>query len=124
MAADGVDVSVLCPTVAGLAGETFGQLDDAELELACVQAYNDWLLEVWASTSPRFIPQCLAPLAPIDSSVAEIRRAVGNGHRGVIFPATPMLLRDVPHINESVYDPVWAVCQELDVPVCFHVGSS
>jgi hypothetical protein len=25
------------------------------LELACVQAYNDWLLEEWASVSDRFI---------------------------------------------------------------------
>ena len=124
MDADGVDASVLYPTVAGLAGETFGTLDDPELELACVQAYNDWLLEEWASASPRFIPQCLVPLAPIEATVAEIRRAVGKGHRGVIFPATPMLLRDLPHINEPVYDPVWAVCQELEVPVCFHSGSS
>jgi predicted TIM-barrel fold metal-dependent hydrolase len=124
MDADGVDVSVLYPTIAGLAGETFGTLDDADLELACVQAYNDWLLEVWASASPRFIPQCVVPLAPIETTVAEIRRAVGKGHRGVIFPATPMLLRELPHINEASYDPVWAVCQELDVPVCFHSGSS
>ena len=124
MDADGVDASVLYPTVAGLAGETFGKLADAELELACVQAYNDWLLDEWASASPRFIPQCLVPLAPIEAAVAEIRRAVGKGHRGVIFPATPMLLRDLPHINEPVYDPVWAVCQELEVPVCFHSGSS
>jgi predicted TIM-barrel fold metal-dependent hydrolase len=124
MDVDRVDVSVLYPTVAGMAGETFGQLQDPELELACVQAYNDWLLEEWASASPRFVPQCLVPLAPIDSAVAEIRRAVGKGHRGVIFPATPMLLRDLPHINEQVYDPIWAACEELQVPVCFHSGSS
>ena len=35
-----------------------------------------------------------------------------------------MHLRDVPHINEPDYDPVWATCQELEVPVCFHAGSS
>jgi predicted TIM-barrel fold metal-dependent hydrolase len=124
MDADGVDVSVLYPTVAGMAGETFGQLQDPELELACVQAYNDWLLEEWASASPRFIPQCLVPLAPVDAVVAEIRRAVAKGHRGVIFPATPMLLRELPHINELSYDPIWAACEELGVPVCFHSGSS
>jgi uncharacterized protein len=124
MDADGVDVSVLYPTVAGLAGETFGSLDDAELELACVQAYNDWLIEAWASASPRFVPQCLVPLSPIEATVAEVRRSVDKGHKGVVFPATPMLLRDLPHINEPVYDPVWAVCEELQVPVCFHAGSS
>jgi predicted TIM-barrel fold metal-dependent hydrolase len=124
MDADRVDLSVLYPTVAGLAGETFGQLQDLDLELACVRAYNDWLLEEWAGSSPRFVPQCLAPLAPVEAGVAEIRRAVGKGHRGVVFPATPMLLRDLPHVNEPAYDPIWEVCEELKVPVCFHSGSS
>ncbi|HEX6512304.1 MAG TPA: amidohydrolase family protein [Chloroflexota bacterium] len=124
MDTDGVDASVLYPTVAGIAGETFGRITDAELELACVQAYNDWLVEEWSSASPRFIPQCLVPLAPIESTVREIQRAVANGHRGAIIPPALMQLRDLPHINEPVYDPVWAVCQEMGVPVCFHAGSS
>ena len=54
----------------------------------------------------------------------EIRRAVENGHRGVIYPSVPMELRDVPHINDSIYDPLWATCQELAVPICFHAGAS
>ena len=37
MDAAGIDYSVLYPTVAGLAGETFGRLQDSELEIACVQ---------------------------------------------------------------------------------------
>jgi predicted TIM-barrel fold metal-dependent hydrolase len=124
MDVDGVDYSVLYPSVAGRAGETFGRLTDPEFELACVQAYNDWLIDEWASASPRFIPQCIVPLSPIEATVAEIRRAVGRGHRGVVMPAVPMMLRELPHINEPVYDPVWATCQELGVPVCFHAGAS
>lgn len=124
MDADGVDYSVLYPSVAGRAGETFGRLADPALELACVQAYNDWLVEEWASVSPRFIAQCIVPLAPIEATVKEIRRSVGKGHRGVVLPSVPMMLREVPHINEAAWDPVWAACQELDVPVCFHSGAT
>src|SRR5438034_6109416 len=123
MDVDGVDASVLYPTVAGLAGETFGRLTDPDLELACVQAYNDWLIEEWASTSKRFIPQCIVPLWPVEATVAEIKRAVRMGHKGVVFPAVPMELRNVPHINDAAYDPVWAACQDLNVPICFHPGS-
>lgn len=123
MDVDGVDYSVLYPTVAGLAGETFGRLKDPDLELACVQAYNDWLVEEWAGVSPRFVPQCIAPLAPVEAA-KEIARAVAKGHRGVVFPAVPMMLREVPHINEPDYDPIWAACQDLGVPVCFHAGAS
>jgi uncharacterized protein len=124
MDADGVDYSVLYPSVAGVAGETFGRLTDPEFELACVQAYNDWLIEEWAKVSPRFIAQCIVPLFPIEAAVAEIKRAVARGHRGVIYPAVPMELRDVPHINEPAYDPIWATCQDLEVPLCFHAGAS
>lgn len=124
MDTDGVDYSVLYPSVSGLAGEGFGKLDDADLELACVQAYNDWLIDEWASVSARFVPQCIVPLWPMERTVAEIERAVAKGHKGVIYPASPMELRAVPHINDPAYDPLWATCQDLAVPLCFHAGGS
>lgn len=120
----GIDAAVLYPTVAGAAGQTFGRIEDPEFELASVQAYNDWLIEEWHGASKRFIPQCLVPLHPIEATVKELRRCIARGHRGVIYPSIPMELRSVPHINDSVYDPLWAACQELDVPVCFHAGAS
>ncbi len=124
MDVDGVDYSVLYPTVSGLAGETFGSLTDPELELACVRAYNDWIVEEWAAASQRYVPQCIVPLAPIDAAVGEMQRAARLGHRGLVYPAAPMMLRDLPHINEPDYDPIWATCQDLDWPVCFHAGSA
>jgi len=124
MDAAGIDYSALYPTVAGLAGETFGRLEDPELELACVQAYNDWLIDEWAAASERFIPQCIVPIWPAQATVAEIKRAVAKGHRGVVFPSLPMHLRDVPHVSGPEYDPVWQICEELQVPVCLHAGAS
>jgi uncharacterized protein len=121
---DGVGYSVLYPSVAGVAGETFGRLNDPEFELACVQAYNDYLIEEWAAVSPRFVAQCLVPLAPIESTVGEIRRAAQRGHKGVILPAVPDRLREgAPHMNDSAYDSIWSVCEELELPVCLHAGS-
>jgi len=124
MDTDGVDYSVLYPSVSGLAGEIFGKLDDADLELACVQAYNDWLIDEWVTVSARFVPQCIVPIWPMERTVAEIKRAVAKGHKGVIYPASPMELRAVPHINDPAYDPLWATCQDLAVPLCFHAGGS
>ena len=121
---DGQGYSVLYPSLPGFSGERFGALADPELALACARAYNDWLIDEWLNLSKRFIPQCVVPLSPIEATVAEIRRAVGRGHRGVIFPAAPMQLASLPHINGAEYDPVWAVCQELGVPLCFRAGST
>lgn len=120
----GIAYSVLYPTVAGASGETFARLDEPELELECVRAYNDWLVEEWAGVSDRFIPQCLVPLYPPEAAAAEIRRAVERGHRGVIYPPFPMELRSVPHVNEPEYDAIWSTCASLGVPVCFHAGSA
>jgi predicted TIM-barrel fold metal-dependent hydrolase len=120
----GIDYSMLYPTVAGMAGQTFGRIEDPELELACVQAYNDWLIEHWAAASTRFVPQCIVPIGPLDATVAEIRRAVALGHRGVVFPAAPHDLRPVAHVADAAYDRLWAVCEELDVPLCLHAGAS
>ena len=120
----GVDYSMLYPTVAGLAGETFGRLQDSDLEIACVRAYNDWLVDEWASASERFIPQCLVPIWPVEAAITEVKRAVARGHRGVIFPSLPMHLRDVPHVSGPEYDPFWSACEELGVPVCLHAGAS
>ncbi|MEE8514911.1 MAG: amidohydrolase family protein [Gammaproteobacteria bacterium] len=124
MDAAGEDYAVLYPTVAGMAGEAFGRLKDPELELACVQAYNDWLIEEWAQASDRFIPQCIVPISSPEATVGEIERAVAKGHKGVVFPALPMDLADVPHVGEADYDPVWAACAALGVPLCLHAGSS
>ncbi len=124
MDADGVDVSVLYPTVSGLAGETLGCITDPELELACVQAYNDYLIDEWAAASDRFVPQCIVPIGPVGTTVAEIQRSVARGHRGVVYPAIPMHTRDLPHVNEPEYDAIWATCQELGVPLCLHAGFS
>ncbi|MPZ13872.1 MAG: amidohydrolase family protein [Chloroflexi bacterium] len=124
MDAGGVDYSVLYPTVAGMAGQGFAGLRDPEIETACVRAYNDWVIEEWASVSDRFVPQCIVPIWPPEATVAEIQRAVASGHRGVVFPSVPMDLRDVPHVADADYDPVWAVCEELEVPLCLHAGAS
>jgi predicted TIM-barrel fold metal-dependent hydrolase len=120
----GIDYSVLYPTVAGLAGEAFGALADTDLEIACVRAYNDWLIEEWVCASDRFIPQCLVPIWPVEAAMEEARRAVARGHRGVIFPSLPMHLRKVPHVSGSEYDRFWSTCEELNVPVCLHAGAS
>lgn len=121
---DGITHSVLYPTLAGFSGERFGAISDPELALACVRAYNDWLIEEWTDKSPCFIAQCIVPLTSIDAAVEEIRRAVGRGHRGVIFPAAPMQLGSLPHINDAAYDSIWALCQDLGVPVCLRAGSA
>jgi predicted TIM-barrel fold metal-dependent hydrolase len=122
MEIDGLSYSVLYPSVAGIAGERFERVKDLELRQACVRAYNDWLVEEWGAISSSFIPQCIVPVYPVSATVAEIKRAVSIGHRGVVFPALPSLLRELPGPADAGYDAVWRTCEELDIPLCLHSG--
>ena len=107
----------------GFSGEVFGAIADAELELACVQAYERLVDRRMGgdnsvssrSASCRFSDR---------SDHCRDRRAVSRGHRGVIFPAEPMHLRKLPHINSSTTIRFGQPARELSVPLCFHAGSA
>src|SRR4029453_8369785 len=47
----GVWAQVMYPNVGGFGNQAFLALDDPDLQLACVRAYNDWLTE-WCATDP------------------------------------------------------------------------
>jgi len=121
---DGVDVSVLYPIVAGRGGEVLASIEDRDLQLACVQAYNDWLLDVWGKASPRFVPQCLVPTS-VQAAVNELERSVGKGHKGVIVPIeVSQVSKGATNTYSPEWDPFWAKAEALGVPVCFHSGSA
>lgn len=97
---------------------------DAAWELACVQAYNDAIVE-WREISDRYVPLAIIPyMSEIKVIVSEVERAVKNGHRGIDMLAQPGLTKPgLKHFNDPFWHPLWAACEELGVPVHWH-GSS
>ncbi|MGH8057918.1 MAG: amidohydrolase family protein, partial [Candidatus Entotheonellia bacterium] len=120
---DGVDGEILFPNDP-VQGATFFQGDDPEYELACVQAYNDAMAE-WREASDRYVPLAIIPyLSGIEPAQLEVQRAVKKGHRGIVMLAEPsMSKKGLHHFNESYWDPLWAVCQDLDIPIHWHAGA-
>ena len=118
--ADGIDAEVLFPNDPS----SFHQYNDAEFELACVEAYNDSLGEL-TRASQRFISLAMIPLlCGMESIVAEIKRAANKGHRGIVMFALPSLMVEtLPHISEPYWYPLWEVCQELAMPIHFHASA-
>jgi uncharacterized protein len=119
---DRVDGEILFPNDPVQSG-TFFQ-GDAEFELACVQAYNDALAE-WREVSDRYVPLAIIPyLSGIEAAAQETQRAVKKGHRGIVMLAEPsMTLKGLKHFNDSYWDPLWATCQDLNVPIHWHAGA-
>jgi len=112
----------LYPNIGGFGSETFLGLKDPELMLACVRAYNDWLIE-WIEPDPRrFIPVMATPFWDVDATVKEIQRCAGLGHRAILFTAAPQDF-DMPFLGDAHWNPIWDAAQDVDLPISLHIGS-
>ena len=116
---DGIDAEVLYHNDPGRG--VFLNSKDAAFELACIQAFNDAFAE-WSEVSDRFVPLATIPyLSPVATAVAEVERAVKKGHRGIVILGEPSMLMDgLKHFNDPYWDPLWAVCQDLEIPIHLH----
>jgi predicted TIM-barrel fold metal-dependent hydrolase len=112
----------LYPNIGGFGSETFLGLGNPELMLACVQAYNDWLIE-WISPDPRrFIPVMATPFWDVEATVTEIHRCRAMGHKAILFTSAPQDF-GMPFIGDPHWNPIWGAAQDLDLPISLHIGS-
>jgi predicted TIM-barrel fold metal-dependent hydrolase len=120
-----VESSLCFPTFPRFCGQTFHEsTTDKELGLACVQAYNDWMVEEWCGDSGGgLIPLCLIPLWDAELAAAEVRRNAGRGVRAVAFSEIPAVL-GLPSIHSGYWEPFFTACAETSTVVCMHIGSS
>jgi predicted TIM-barrel fold metal-dependent hydrolase len=108
----------------GFAGTRFSTYSDRKVGLACLQAYNDWMLEEWCGTDlERFIPCQLSWLADPYEAATEIYRNAERGFKAVSFSENPEGL-GFPNIYDKSWDPFFAACEETETVVNLHVGSS
>jgi predicted TIM-barrel fold metal-dependent hydrolase len=124
MTADGVDASLCFPTMPRFCGQTFAEAADKDLAMACVQAYNNWMVEEWCgSAGGRLIPLPVMPLWDVDSAAAEIHRNAERGCTGVAFSEILAKL-GLPTLHSGYWEPFFQACEETGTVVCMHIGSS
>jgi predicted TIM-barrel fold metal-dependent hydrolase len=125
MDANHTDASFAFPTFPRFCGQTFLENADRELGLACVQAYNDWMIDEWCAGDGygRLIPMTLIPLWDPELAAAEVRRCADKGSFAVAFSENPARLR-LPSIHTRHWDPFFAACEETGTVVNLHIGSS
>jgi predicted TIM-barrel fold metal-dependent hydrolase len=113
MDADGVDGAAIFP----LASIESYIMEDRELAVVLMGAYNDWLLDEFCSADPtRLIGLPLMPVDDgIDLTLAEFNRVVRKGAKGVFIP----YYAKVPYF-EHYYDPFWRAAEEASIPVHIH----
>jgi predicted TIM-barrel fold metal-dependent hydrolase len=110
---DGVDAASIYPAAVM---QVEKQVENRELALACIRAYNDWLIDDFCSADPaKLWSLAFMPVNDgVDVAVAEAKRTIGKGAKALYLP-----LPDEPYHNR-IYDPLWQVAVDAHVPVTIH----
>lgn len=117
MDADGIHAQVLYPSVTLKGARIYSQ--ERELQLACVNAYNEWLLEFCAGSSGRLLGQAIIPTTGIGDACTELEWAIKSDHRGAVISSFPNgTLAPAPED-----DRFWGLAQEAGFPIAVHIGS-
>lgn len=118
---ENIRAQVLYPNLISFDTMAFLKEQGPELALESVKVYNDYQTE-WAEAFPgRFIPVTMVPYWDVEATVAEMQRCRAAGHKGVLFAA--LLGRvGMPNIWHEQWKPVLSAAQDLDMPMCFHIG--
>ncbi|WP_419993837.1 amidohydrolase family protein [Streptomyces boninensis] len=98
--------------------------EEFEQRWAGLRAHNRWLADFCAAAPGRRAGVAQVLLNDVEEAVAEVRWAKEAGLTGgILLPGTPPG-SGLPELYSSAYDPLWAVCAELGVPVNHHAGSA
>jgi uncharacterized protein len=126
MEAEGLDLAVLFPSrglfVLGLDSPQVIGTDglEADFAAAIARAYNDWLADFCRQYPDRLFGAAMVAPHDVASAAAEVRRAVETLGFRAVFLAPGSVNRRPWH--DRYYDPLWAECERLGVPITFHGG--
>jgi predicted TIM-barrel fold metal-dependent hydrolase len=98
--------------------------EEYEHRLAGIRAHNRWMAE-WCARFPERragIGQIF--LNDVDDAIRDVHWIKENGLRGgILLSAVPPDVDYVKPLYDPCYDPLWAVCEELEVPINSHGGT-
>jgi len=121
-ARDGIDAEIIFPNK----GLTMWATSDAEFATAQCKIWNDWAWETFGKYNDRMSPMASIATADVNTATAEVQRVAKMGFRGLTLPCKPIFgAHDArhPNYNLGMYDPMWAVIQDADIPITFHVST-
>ena len=94
--------------------------DDMEFAYGAARAHNRGMVE-FCSADPRLLPTCYVPLADFDRSAAIAQESVDMGAAALLVASGAPKGHSPSHRS---LDRVWAIAQDADLPIVFHVGGT
>lgn len=93
-------------------------LQDEELQVAVLRAYNEWLAEFVNSEPGRFVGVGLLPVHDVGAALEGLSHAKSLGLGGVAIPSAA---KGIPY-NDKRMDPFWDAVEASGLPLSIHVG--
>lgn len=120
----GISAALMYPNVVGFgAARLMNMSKDADLRLFHIQAYNDSVAELQKEGKGRLYPQAVLPMWDMDATLAELTRVREKlGLTGVALSDAPQLFGQ-PSYADPVWDRFFRTCEDLRLPINFHVGA-
>src|SRR2546421_5570777 len=98
--------------------------DDFPKRLAGLHAHNRWLADFVAAPPERRAGLGQIFLNDVEQAVTDVRWMKDHGLAGVLLPGVSPDTPWIEPLFSPIYDPLWAVCEELEMPVTHHSGGS
>jgi len=97
---------------------------DYERRRAGVQAHNRWLVDFCARSPERRAGIGQVFVNDVGDAIEDARWIKEHGLRGgILLPNIPPDVSWIKPLNHPDYDPLWAVCEDLEIPVNCHSGT-
>ena len=114
---DGIDVSIVYPTV----GLLLYSVPDSELLTSIFSTYNDWVAEFCSAIPKRLKGIAMLNIDDVQEGVRELERCAKLGFIGAMITVYPPEDRSY---NNPEYEPLWAAAQDLAMPLSLHIGTN
>ena len=118
MDVDGIDVSVVYPTV-GL--QLYSVVPDSELLTSIFKTYNDWVGEFCNAVPKRLKGIAMLNMDDVTEGVKELERCAKIGFAGAMISVYPS---EEQSYDKPEYEPLWAAAQDLGIPLSLHIGTN
>ena len=128
--ADGVVAEVVFPNTVppffptGVVVAPAPSPEQFRVRLGGIRAHNRWLADFIARYPKQRVGLAQILLNDVDEAIADVRWCHQHGIKGVLLPGVSPDTPWIEALSSPAYDPLWAVCQELDMPVTHHAGGS
>jgi len=98
--------------------------EELEIRLVGIRAHNRWLADFVGALPDRRVGLGQIFLNDVDEAIADVRWCKAHGINAVLLPGVSPDTPWIEPLYSPVYDRLWAVCQELAMPVTHHSGGS